>query len=74
MKFKNGDKFQGQFKDGRPCGQGVMKYQYSLPGPQGGVDFEEASYEGSFKAGKREGHGTLQWTDTTYFTGQWKND
>ena len=26
INFKNGDKFRGSFKDGRPCGFGTMKY------------------------------------------------
>ncbi len=52
--FKNGDKFRGNFKDGRFCGFGTLKYAYSLPGSNGS-DFDEATYEGMFKAGKREG-------------------
>lgn len=41
------------FKDGKPNGSGCMKY-YSLPGSMI-YEFEEASYEGQFVAGKREG-------------------
>lgn len=52
--FKNADKYKGEFKDGRPCGQGIMKYVHSIPGSNG-AEFEEATYEGSWKAGKREG-------------------
>jgi hypothetical protein len=52
--FKNADKYKGEFKDGRPCGQGLMKYVHSIPGSNG-AEFEEATYEGSWKAGKREG-------------------
>ena len=54
INFKNGDKYRGSFKDGRPCGYGTMKYNYSLPGSNGS-EFEEATYEGLWKAGKREG-------------------
>ena len=54
INFKNGDKFRGQFKDGRPCGHGVMKYGRSLPGFTGS-EYEEATYDGEWKAGKREG-------------------
>ena len=73
INYKNGDKFRGNFNDGRPCGWGVMKYNYSLPGSMG-AEYEEATYEGNWKAGKREGHGTLTWQDGSTFTGQWKND
>lgn len=71
--FKNGDKYRGNFKDGRFCGFGTLKYQYSLPGSNGS-DFEEATYEGMFKAGKREGEGTMTWVDGSSFTGIWKNN
>lgn len=54
INFKNGDKFRGSFKDGRPCGYGTMKYNYSLPG-QNGSEYEEAQYEGIWKAGQRNG-------------------
>mmetsp|Transcript_16256 Transcript_16256/g.11451 ORF Transcript_16256/g.11451 Transcript_16256/m.11451 type:complete len:92 (-) Transcript_16256:505-780(-) len=50
-----------------------MKYTRSLPGSQG-QEYEEAEYIGYFKAGKREGHGKITWTDGTYFDGIWKND
>jgi len=73
INFKNGDKFRGSFKDGRPCGYGTMKYNYSLPGSNGS-EFEEASYEGFWKAGKREGQGTITWVDGSSFSGVWKND
>ena len=71
--YKNGDKYRGMFKDGRPCGSGVMKYNFSIPGPNGS-DHEEATYEGQFKAGKREGLGTMTWADHSVFVGVWKND
>lgn len=50
-----------------------MKYVRSIPG-SGGVEYEEATYEGSFKAGKREGFGTMTWQCGSQFTGIWKND
>lgn len=73
INFKNGDKYRGDFKDGRPNGYGTMKYVYSLPGSLGS-EFEEADYHGEFVAGKREGKGQMVWTDGTVFTGLWKND
>lgn len=73
INFKNGDKFRGEFMDGRPCGQGTLKFNHSLQGVMG-AEFEEATYEGNFKAGKREGLGTMSWADGSVFTGLWKND
>ena len=73
INYKNGDKFRGSFKDGRPCGYGTMKYMYSLKGSNGS-EFEEATYEGMWKAGKRDGSGTITWADGSVFTGLWKDD
>jgi hypothetical protein len=50
-----------------------MKYNYSLPGSNG-QEFEEAGYEGYWKAGKREGQGQITWADGSTFNGTWKND
>ena len=50
-----------------------MKYGRSLPGSMGN-EYEEATYDGEWKAGKREGQGTLTWNDGSYFVGKWKND
>lgn len=71
--FSNGDVFKGHFKDGRACGKGVLKYVRSLPGI-GGAEYEEATYDGDFKAGKREGFGVMTWSDGSSFHGVWKND
>jgi hypothetical protein len=73
--YKTGDKYEGEFKDGRPCGKGKMKYVGSLPGPTGGAgDFEEATYDGDWKAGKRDGQGIMKWADGSCFRGAWRND
>jgi len=50
-----------------------MKYGRSLPGFMEGT-YEEATYDGEWKAGKRDGLGTLTWADGSYFTGIWQND
>lgn len=50
-----------------------MKYNYSIIGSNGS-EVEEATYEGQWKAGKREGQGKLTWGDESSFTGIWKND
>lgn len=74
VNYKNGDKYQGSFKDGRPNGLGTMTYIGSLPGSQQMTEFDEAKYEGAWKAGKREGYGVLTWADGTEFRGIWKGD
>ena len=50
-----------------------MNYNYSLPS-MGGGDYEQAEYKGQWKAGKREGYGTITWTDGSQFKGLWKGD
>ena len=70
--FKNEDKYKGEFKDGRPCGMGEMKYAHSILGPNG--DGKPATYTGQFKAGKRHGSGAIAWDDGCYFEGTWKQD
>lgn len=50
-----------------------MKYNNSIYGPLGSEN-EEATYEGTFKAGKREGHGVMTWADGSIFAGNWKNN
>jgi len=50
-----------------------MKYVYSIAGSNG-AEYEEATYEGCWRAGKREGQGTMTWAEGAYFTGKWKND
>jgi hypothetical protein len=70
--FKNGDNYRGNFKDGRPCGYGTLKYSQSILGSNG--EYEEATYEGMWKSGKREGQGIMTWADGAIYTGTWKND
>lgn len=39
-----------------------MNYNYSLPS-MGGGEYEQAEYKGYWKAGKRDGYGTMTWSD-----------
>lgn len=50
-----------------------MKYNYSFVG-HNSSEFEEATYTGDYKAGKRDGKGKLVWQDGSSFTGEWRND
>jgi hypothetical protein len=72
INFKNGDKYRGEFKDGRPCGTGQMNYKNSLCNQNGVI--EEATYEGRWKGGHREGYGALNWVDQTSYQGLWRYD
>lgn len=73
MTFVNGDRFIGQFKDGRPNGPGQIHYKNSIKG-SGGNEYEQAQYHGEFRQGKRDGKGKMIWADGTVFNGIWKND
>jgi hypothetical protein len=49
-----------------------MHYKNSLIGSNGVV--EDATYEGYWKGGRRDGQGTITWVDGTSFTGTWRYD
>lgn len=73
--FRNMDSYAGNFKDGRPCGRGEMKYKYGIPSSLGTEVPDESSYDGQWKAGKREGRGCMKWNNCgSVFRGLWKND
>lgn len=46
VKYKNEDKFKGNFKDGRVSGFGEMKYQMSIEGMNG--ELESGEYKGEW--------------------------
>ena len=74
VSFKNGDKFLGMFKDGRPYGYGEMYYKHSLPSNSPGIEYEQAVYKGNFRQGMRDGKGKMVWQDGSVFDGTWIND
>ena len=57
----NDGKYVGEFKDGKPNGQGT------LTTPDG------RKYVGEWKNGKEHGHGTFIFPDGTKYVGEWKN-
>ena len=59
--YSNGDKYIGEFKDGKKHGQGT----YTFAG---------GKYEGEFKDAKRDGQGTLTFADGLKYEGEWKDD
>mmetsp|Transcript_5894 Transcript_5894/g.9556 ORF Transcript_5894/g.9556 Transcript_5894/m.9556 type:complete len:299 (+) Transcript_5894:2437-3333(+) len=75
--FKNGDKYEGDFKDGQRSGKGTMTYLdrsqdlngYGLNEPT------KMTYTGQFKHNKRNGKGVLYHDrDGTKYEGTWNND
>jgi hypothetical protein len=61
-RFANGDKYVGNWTNGRPHGQG--KYDFAT----------RERYEGAFRFGKFEGKGTMYYPDGAYYTGDWKQN
>ena len=61
-RFKNGDVYEGDVKDGRPHGNGIFQYK------NGDV------FTGAFKTGKKEGKGTYYFADGTTKAAYWQAD
>ena len=81
----SGDKFEGQFKDGKKHGQGtytfangdVYKGQFKDDKKHGqGTEFYESGnkYEGQFKDGLKNGLGTYFYENGDKYEGQFKDD
>jgi hypothetical protein len=83
--FANGDKYYGQWKEGKMTGNG--KYEFAN-GDRYNGDFVEnkrdgtgvyvwknkGSYTGQWKAGKREGTGIFKWENSASYNGFWNDD
>src|SRR5438477_7261491 len=59
--FASGDKYIGDFQDGKYHGQGIATYA------------DGRKYVGDFKDGKRNGQGTYTAADGTKYVGEWKD-
>ena len=60
--FSNGNKYIGQFKDGKPNGRGTYTYgKFSK--------FVGDIYEGEFKNGMMSGHGLYTWPSGKRYDG-----
>jgi hypothetical protein len=60
--YDNGDRYEGEWKDGKRHGQGTLYYKSG------------SRYEGEWKDGKRHGQGTFFWNDGDRYEGEWKDD
>ena len=83
--FANGDKYYGQWKEGKMHGTG--KYEFAN-GDRYNGDFHDnkrdgtgiyvwknkGSYTGQWKADKREGTGIFKWENSASYNGFWKED
>jgi hypothetical protein len=63
LKLKKRDKYeyQGEFKDNRYHGHGVLIN-------------DVGAYEGQFANGSKTGYGKFTWNDGSYYDGEYKND
>ena len=61
-KLANGEKYVGDFKDGKRTGQGTLTW------PSGD------KYVGGFKDDKKNGQGTLTYPNGDKYVGEWKDD
>jgi hypothetical protein len=64
VRFSNGDRFNGEFKNGRIDGRGTW-----TSGTSGNT------YAGSWRNGKRNGEGTYRWSQgSQQYVGEWADD
>ena len=86
--WPNGDKYVGEWKDGKKHGQGtktwasgkwkdhkyVGAHKEGKRSGQGTYTWPNGNkYVGAWKGGERTGQGTLTWTDGSKYVGEWKD-
>ena len=62
MRYENGDRYDGQWKDDLFNGDG--EYQWS----------DGRKYKGEFRDGKHNGHGKMIYIEDDEYLGEWKED
>lgn len=60
----DGDRYVGEYKDGKPNGKGKLYYS----------DENLSTYEGEFVNGKRQGQGVIIWKSGSRYEGAWIDD
>ena len=86
INFKNGDKYEGECKDGKPHGQGTLtrsngeryegEWKDGEPHGQGlgTIKFPDGSrYIGRIKDGYPNGNGRITYSNGSKYSGEWKN-
>ena len=61
FEYKDGSRYEGQFKDGLIHGQGILEFANG------------DRYEGQWKDGKMHGQGILEFPSGNRYKGQWKD-
>jgi predicted Ser/Thr protein kinase len=85
LQYDDGSEYLGEFKDGKPHGQGthilangdkyVGEYKDGKRHGQGTCTFLDGQkFVGEFKDGKRHGQGTTTWADNEKYVGEFKDD
>jgi len=83
--YENGDRYEGEFKDGRRSGEGVFQYangdsfagsyDNDVRNGRGVYIFKNGDrYEGDFKNGEREGKGVYTFHDGKVYDGEFIKD
>ena len=62
MKFFNGDKYRGEWRDNKPHGLGIMYF------------FNGDKYQGDWRDKKRHGWGIFTFANRNMYVGAWKDD
>lgn len=63
----DGNKYVGEYKDGKPHGKGKMTYAKN-------DEYNRKFYDGDWVDGNAEGQGTLVWKDGDRYEGEFEND
>ena len=61
LTYSDGDKYEGEWKDGQKNGQGTYTWSNGN------------KYVGEFKDGKKHGQGTFTWSNGRKYVGEFKN-
>ena len=64
--YPSGDKYVGEWKDGKSHGQGTYTF--------GKGEWEGNKYVGEWMNGMNHGQGTYTWADGRKYVGEWTND
>jgi len=83
--WPTGERYEGEWKDGKRNGQGVMtfpdgrryegEYKDDLPNGRGVMTVPTGEkYEGEWKDGKKNGQGVATWPDGKRYDGEWKDN